>query len=628
MISVHFADQDEMAKRWRIAAHDPEPVARLERAAGIPSVVAQLLIGRGIVAADEARRFLDAKLSDLHDPGELPGATDAAKRLASAIAEQRRIVVYGDYDADGMSGTAILLRCLRLLGADVGFYVPNRMDEGYGLSHDALRTLSAEGARLVITVDCGISSVAEADTARALGLELIVTDHHEMADPLPAADCLVHPRLPGHSYPFGYLAGAGVAFKVAWALCQEVSQAKKVSERMRPFLMQAVGLAALGTVADVVPLVDENRILVRHGLESLLKFPTLGIAALLKVTKLDSKPRLTSEDIGFTLGPRLNAAGRLGQAQLAIELMTTDSAERSVALAKYIHELNESRQSLERSIYRAAKRQAQDEFDPESDAALVLADRGWHVGVIGIVAGRLAEKYHRPVVLIAQDELGVKPGTGSARSVPGFDLHAALSACREHLLSHGGHAAAAGLKMADDRVDQFRYDFCEHTAGEICEDDRVAELWIDAETPFSALTPRIVNQIESLAPFGQGNARPMLCTTGVTLASPPKRMGKGNQHLSLQLEQHGIKLRAVAFGAGDWADEFEKIDGTISVAFKPVFNDFRGRRSVELQLADWCVATPAASADVSKPAKAPTGSRAEKENPRSQDESAKEPAEA
>jgi single-stranded-DNA-specific exonuclease len=584
-----------MAKRWRIAAFDPERVARLEQAAGVSSVVAQLLVCRGIVDADEARRFLDAKLSGLRDPGELPGASEAAERLASAIADKRRIIIYGDYDADGMSGTAILLRCLRLLGADVGFYVPNRMDEGYGLSHDALRTLAADGAKLVITVDCGIASVEEAETARSLGLELIVTDHHEMADSLPAAACLVHPRLPGHDYPFGSLAGAGVAFKVAWALCQNVNQSKKVSERMRSFLVQAVGLASLGTVADVVPLVDENRILVRHGLNSLRASPTPGIAALMEVSGIADKPQITSEDIGFTLGPRLNAAGRLGQAQLAIELMTTDSTDRAKALAEYIHQLNESRQSLERSIYLAANRQAQDDFQPEGDAALVLAGRGWHPGVIGIVAGRLAEKYHRPVVIIAQDEMGVKPGTGSARSVPGFNLHTALAECGEHLISHGGHAAAAGLKIDDKRVDQFRADFCEHAAGEISEDSRVAELQIDAEAPFSMLTPGTVNQIESLAPFGQGNARPMLCTTGVTLAAPAKRMGGGGRHLSVQLEQHGIKLRAVAFGAGDWVDELEKIDGPISVAFKPVFNDFRGRRSVELHLADWCVAEPVMS---------------------------------
>ena len=258
-------------------------------------------------------------------------------------------------------------------------------------------------------------------------MELIVTDHHQFADRLPDAAAIVHPRLPGTSYPFGELSGAGVAFKLAWALCQRASQAKKVSDRMRAFLLQAVGLAAIGTVADVVPLVDENRILVRHGLVSLKERPPLGLAHLMRVTQAEREAALDCEDIGFTLAPRLNAAGRLGQAQLAVELLTTQNADRAHGRWPNICTSSTAAATAsERSIYLAANKQIQEQFDPEADAALVLAGRGWHAGVIGIVAGRLAEKYHRPVVLIALDELGVKPGIGSARSVPGFDLHAAL----------------------------------------------------------------------------------------------------------------------------------------------------------------------------------------------------------
>jgi len=272
---------------------------------------------------------------------------------------------------------------------------------------------------------------------------------------------------------------------------------------------------------------------------------------------------------------------------LAIELLTTGSAERASALAEYLHELNSSRDSLERSIYLAANKQALEEFDPEADSALVLAERGWHPGVIGIVAGRLAEKFHRPVALIAFDSLGLKPGVGSARSVPGFDLHAALRSCSEHLLSHGGHAAAAGLKIAEANLAAFRADFCEHASGEITPSQRQAELRIDAETPFSALNLATVDQLERLAPFGQGNLRPVLCAGQVTLAEPAKRIGGGERHLSLQLVQHGIRLRAVAFGGGDWADPLNAVTGPISVAYRPIINDFRGRKSVELQVCDW-----------------------------------------
>src|SRR5262245_60137541 len=513
--SMTQALQGRTNKRWRFQPHDADRIARLEQAAGISPIVAQLLISRGVYEADQARTFLDAKLTGLRDPDLLPGVADAADRIYAAIRARRKLVVYGDYDADGMTGTAILLLCLRLLGADVSYYVPNRLEEGYGLNGDALRSLAERGTSVVISVDCGIASVAEAALARELGLELIVTDHHEFAPELPSAAAIVHPRLPGHSYPFGGLCGAGVALKLAWAICQRASQAKRVSEPLRNFLLSAVGLAAIGTVADVVPLLDENRILVRHGLNSLRAVPSLGLTLLMHVAKLHEKPRLDSEDLAFGLAPRINAAGRFGQAQLAVELLTTDSRERGQQLAEYIHELNSSRESLERSIQLAAAKQIKGQFDPEGDSALVLAGRGWHAGVIGLVAGRLAEKYHRPVVLIALDQLGVKPGIGSARSPNGLNLHAALKECSEHLLGFGGHAAAAGLKIEESRIDDFRTAFCEHASGESNGGTRAGEIRIDAEGPFCQLTHHTMQQIESLSPLGCGNPRPVLCTTGV-----------------------------------------------------------------------------------------------------------------
>ncbi len=594
-----------MPKRWRIANYDPARVAALGQAAGVPHVVAQLLIGRGICDADGVRRFLDVKLSGLRDPEELPGAVQAAELLHAAIRAGRRITVYGDYDADGVTATAILLGCLKLLGAKADYYIPNRIDEGYGLNHEALRTIAAREGDVVVTVDCGITSVAEANTARELGLTLIITDHHlpnvaaslRDADsliseipgqvPLPDAAAIVHPGLRGSTYPFPGLCGAAVSLKLAWAICQQASEAKRVSEAMRTFLMRSVGLAAIGTVADVVPLVDENRILVRHGLNCLRHYPTPGISALERVTGLAKNAQLDCDDIGFTIGPRLNAAGRLGQAPLALELLATESTERAQKLAEFIHGLNEQRQSLERSVYRAANKLAHETCDPSQAPALVLAGRGWHAGVIGIVAGRLAEQYHRPTILISLDELGVKPGTGSGRSVNGFDLHGGLSACGEHLVCHGGHEAAAGLTIHESAIEPFRRDFCIHAERHISQEERVAELFVDAETPLAALTHQIVRQIESLAPFGHGNERPLLCTSAVRLAEPPRRIGSTGRHLSLRLEQHGVALRAVAFGGGDWEQDLNEASGPLAVAFKPVINNFRGRQTVEMQLADW-----------------------------------------
>ncbi len=581
-----------MAKRWRIHSHDADRIACLERAAGVPPLIAQLLLCRGIAGPDEVRRFLEPKLSALREPEELPGCSQAADLLHEAVAARRRICIYGDYDADGVTGTAILWQCLRLLGAEVSYYIPHRLEEGYGLNDEAIRAIAARRAEMVVTVDCGIASVAEAATARQCGLEMIVTDHHEPGTELPEAAALVHPRLPGRAYPFAGLSGSGVAFKLAWAVCQRASGAKKVGARMRDFLVQAVGLAALGTVADVVPLVDENRILVCHGLAGLKSQPPLGLAKLMKVARLDQKPSLDAEDIAFSLAPRLNAAGRLGQAQLAVELLVTDKPDRADELARYVDQLNASRQTLERSIYLAASKQVKEQFPPPEHAALVLGDRGWHAGVIGIVAGRLAEKHYRPVVLVAWDPMGVKPGVGSGRSVPGFNLHAALEACAEHLLGFGGHAAAAGLRIEEDKLEAFRADFCEHAAAEMAEQDRVAEIRIDAEAPLSAFTLRTVGQIERLSPFGEGNARPLLCASGVEVAGPPKTMGEGGRHLSVMLSQHDVRLRAVAFGGGEWREELEAVHGPVDVAFRPVINTFNGRRSVELHLVDWRASRP------------------------------------
>jgi single-stranded-DNA-specific exonuclease len=575
-----------MAKRWRLFPHDPARIALMERNAGVSPIVAQLLVSRGVTDLTDVRRFLEAKLGDLHDPELLPGIPNAADRITAAIRDRRRIVIYGDYDADGMTATSILYLCLRLLQADVAYYVPNRLEEGYGLNGEALRTLATRGTSMVVSVDCGIGSRAEADLARELGIELIVTDHHEFGPQLPNAAAIVHPRLPGQTYPFGDLCGAGVAFKLAWALCCRASASKKVSEPMRNFLLSAIGLAAIGTVADVVRLVDENRILVRHGLVSLRERPVRGLQALMQVTKLLQKPSLGAEDIGFTIAPRLNAAGRLGQAQLGVELLTTDSQERATALSEYIHQLNSSRESLERSVYLAATKQIKEQFQ-EDDPAFVLAGAGWHAGVIGIVAGRLAEKLTRPVVLIALDELGVKPGSGSGRSAGTVNLHTALGACSRHLVAHGGHSAAAGLKIAPHCVDAFRTEFCEFVANAVSGTDRAGEIAVDGEAAFCQLTIPTVQHIESMAPFGHGNPRPILCATGVRLTEPPKRIGGGERHLAVRLIQHQTPLRGIAFGQSEWFDELSQTDGLLDVVYRPVINEFQGRRSVEIHMVDW-----------------------------------------
>jgi single-stranded-DNA-specific exonuclease len=577
-----------MQKQWRFLPHDMGRVESLMRSAGVPPVVAQLLVSRGVYRSDDARIFLDAKLAGLRDPGELPGVNAAAKLINEAIAAAIPITVYGDYDADGMTGAAILVNGLRLLRADVNYFIPNRLEEGYGLSCDAIERLHRRGRRMIISVDCGITSVEQAELCRKLGITLIITDHHQYADRLPDAAAIVHPRLPGFSYPFGDLCGAGVAFKLAWALCQQACGSSKVTDAMRAYLMRSLGLAAIGTVADMVPLLDENRILVMRGLRTLQADPLPGLAELMKCAKLTGKSSLSSEDIAFSLAPRLNAAGRLGQAQLGVELLTSEPGERVKALAEYIEQLNVSRDSLQRSVQLAASKMAASDFDPESDPALVLAGAGWHLGVIGVVAGRLAEKYGKPVIILSQDAAGARAAVGSGRAgAPHFDLHMALSECADRLIRHGGHRAAAGLTIADDQIEAFRSDFFEAISRQTLDADPAPEVVIDAQTPLGQLNLRTVTQIEQLSPFGQGNPRPVLCSNRVTLAEPSRRMGGGDRHLSARLLQHNVQIRAVAFGQGDWCDELNACPGPIDIAYRPVINEFAGQKNVEIHLVDW-----------------------------------------
>jgi single-stranded-DNA-specific exonuclease len=576
-----------MAMKWKIRPHDAELIQSIERESKVTAVVAQLLALRGITHSDQVHSFLNLKMTNLADPFELPGMEEACQTILSAIGENEKITIYGDYDCDGMTSTAILCDCIKLLGGDVNYFVPNRLDDGYGVNKDALDRLHKKGTKLVVTVDCGISSVQEVAHANQLGMKMIVTDHHQPGETLPAAAAIVHPALPGKPYRFAGLCGAGVAFKLAWGLCQRQSGSEKLPPPMRDFLFKAIGLAAIGTVADVVPLLDENRIIVHYGLTVMRQFCSVGFSELVRVASLTDKQKLGAEDIAFTLGPRLNAAGRLGQAQLGVELLMCNDESRATQLAEYINELNKSRDSLENSMRRAAKKMIKENHDPENEPAFVLAQADWHQGVLGIVAGRLAELYNRPTIMISIDKMGEKPAVGSCRSACGLNLYQALASCSDSLIKFGGHVAAAGLKIDAAKIDQFREEFCDHVSSVVPSDKFQPQLKIDAEAPLSQLTLDTLFQMEQLAPFGMRNPRPVLCASGVSLAEPAKTMGADGKHLSLNLTQHGAKVRAVAFGKGEWAQELDHKNGVYDFAFKPSINEFRGRRSVQLKLIDF-----------------------------------------
>ncbi|MCA8999861.1 MAG: single-stranded-DNA-specific exonuclease RecJ [Planctomycetaceae bacterium] len=576
-----------MPQHWRFATHDRAVVGRICSEMSCSPLLAQVLAARGLKNGSDARKFLQAKLTDLHDPALLPGASEAAERIVAAFRADRRITIYGDYDVDGITATSILWYCLKLVGAKVDYYIPSRLNEGYGLNLDAIRSLHEEDPqRLVITVDCGICSLEEAELAKRLGLELIVTDHHKMLAELPNTVANVHPRLPGSEYPFPELCGAGVAFKVAWAVCQLLGDGTKASPRMRDFLKSAVGLAALGTVADVVPLIGENRILVRYGLKSLIDDRTPGLEMLIKIAGLHDKKSLSSEDIAFALAPRLNAAGRLGQARLAVELLTTDQRSRAAQLADYLDQLNKNRQTVERRIFKQAKELV--EAHPEWDdmGALVLANDDWHGGVIGIVASRIAEHFQKPTLMISINQ-DTRMGHGSGRSWANFDLYSGLAACDEFLESFGGHRVAAGLRVHEDRVEDFRRAFSDYVISHRDEDMIAPELPVDAEVSLHDLTHSAIKELDTLGPFGAEHPKPLFAVRNVTLAEPPTTMGGGGRHLALKVRQGDKVLRCIAFGKGDWAEEIAQVDEPFSICFSAGINEYRGYSNVELQLKDF-----------------------------------------
>ncbi len=576
-----------MSKNWRFTPHDTSLIQQLCGTMRISPLLAQVFIARGLQTVTAVRDFLDSKLTDLHEPELLPGVPEAADRIVDAVAKGRRITIYGDYDVDGMTSTSLLWQCLNLKGAEVDYYIPSRLEEGYGLNCDALQKLYDEDPdRIVVTVDCGISSLKEAELANKLGLELIITDHHQMAETLPNASCLVHPQLPGGAYPFPDLCGVGVAFKLAWAICKRWGDGNKATPPMRKFLTEAIGLTAIGTVADVVPLLKENRLIVRYGLARLAETTSLGLRALMKVSGLEGNKQLQAEDIGFALAPRINAAGRLGQARLAVELLTTNKPDRAEQLAVYLEKLNKDRRTVERRIFKEAKAQVEEHPEWENAAALVLGDEEWHPGVIGIVANRVAEHFEKPAIMIAINR-ETKQGQGSGRTYAGYNLYEGFAFCEEHLVTYGGHQAAAGMKIDVEKIDAFRESFSSHAAKNHQPSGDDFEMPIDAEVRLADCAFQAVRELDRLGPFGQSNRRPLFVASHVELAGVPRTMGEGGRHLSLRIKQYGATLSAIAFGRGEWAEEIAQHGGPISICFAASINRYQGRESVQLQLKDW-----------------------------------------
>ena len=567
-------------RQWVIRPKDARR-DQLARKLSVSPLLAQVLINRGITDAVAASAFLRPKLIELIGPEQMPGVEAAVARIKRALRNQERITVYGDYDVDGITGVAILVAILKLFDAEVEYYIPHRIDEGYGLNVEAVRSLAKTGCSLLITVDCGITSFESAELAKQLGLDLIVTDHNQPEPQLPLAIAIVHPAA-DESYANQDSSGSMVAFKLAWAIANEFSAGVKLAPQMREFMLNATSLAAMGTIADVVDLRGENRVLTSYGLKALPESKLLGIQALIESAGLTGKG-LDSFDIGFRLAPMLNAAGRMGHARLAVELLASASQVRSMQIAEYLKQQNSQRQQCERKIFtQACETIVRQNLHHPSRKSIVLASENWHRGVLGIVASRLVEKYYRPVIMI-----NTAGGTsaGSARSIAGFDILSAIRACSQHLISFGGHKMAAGVTIEAEKIDKFAADFEDYAKQNLSEEDVVAKLYIDAAAPLGDFRQEVVSELQMLGPFGQGNAEPIFATKGVRLASVPRRVGIKGDHLQLAITDNTASVRCIGFGMARLEKKLLENE-FFNVAYQPQINNYNGIGSVELVLRD------------------------------------------
>ncbi len=551
-----------MNRRWIIASPDPALTKTFVRELRLPAALAQVLVHRGYRDAEAARRFLDPKLRDLGDPFELPDMNAAVDRVLTGIEKKERIVIYGDYDVDGVTSSALLTRLLNAAGATVANFLPHRMDEGYGLSADGIaRCLKEHKPQLLIAVDCGTSSAREVADLKRHGVDTVILDHHQPPPQLPECVALVNPKRGDAGEP---LASVGVSFKLAHAL---LKRDRKLAEKID--LRDSLDLVAVGTVADIVPLTGENRILVKAGLERLPDTNKIGLRALMDIA--DVPDEVSPYHIGFRIGPRLNAAGRLADAMAALELLLTEDRARAAELAQLLNDHNAERQRIEWQIVEQAMEQAAQYRD---DRVLVLADEKWHVGVIGIVASRVMQEFYRPTVVIG------KGGKGSCRSVSGFSIVEALAQCAPLLEKFGGHEMAAGLSVKAGRIPELRRRLNEMAGATLHAEDLSPRVFVDAVVRLDELDDEFFTQLARFQPCGPDNPTPTFAVKAATMRGAPRALKK--RHLKFRVTDGGAPVEAIWFGAAD----AELPRGALDIAFVPELNEFGGVESVQLRVKD------------------------------------------
>ncbi len=563
-----------MELKWEFPEKiDEKKSKQLSSELGLPPVIGKILINRGYSETEEARNFLNPSLNGLYDPFCLKGMEKGVERIISALKENERIMIFGDYDVDGITSASLMYLVLTKLGALVSYYLPNRLVEGYGLSEEGILEAERRGTKLIISVDCGINAIKEVEFAKKKGMDCIITDHHEPAETLPDAWAIINPKQEGETYKGKVLSGVGVAFKLAQAVYRKLGQDEKELE-------DHLDLVALGTAADIVPLLGENRILTRYGLLQVAKTSKPGLKSLIFISGLMGKEIGTGQVV-FILAPRINAVGRLGDAERAIKLLTTRDEKLASEISRVLDEENRKRKSIDEETLEQALELVQEEVDLENDKAIVLASAGWHQGVIGIVASRVAERFYRPTVMISIDG---EEGKGSARSIPGFHLFEALKDCEDCLLKYGGHKYAAGLSISAKQIESFKEKFKLVSSRIIKDEDLIPRLSVDAELELEEIQDELMSALELFAPFGPGNLKPVFVTRGLELADDAYVVG--NNHLKLKVKKNGIIMDAIGFNLGDFAKPLAMRGAKIDLAYVLELNVWNGNSKVQMRVKD------------------------------------------
>lgn len=565
-----------MKYRWIISTiSDENTVHKLAQSINVSPTIAKILAARGVVTFEQAKQFFRPSLADLHDPFLMDGMERAVGRSIEAIERGEKIAIYGDYDVDGTNSAAMLYLFFRELGADVDFYIPDRFTEGYGISTIGIDRLASQGVRLIITVDCGITAVEQVRYANAIGVEMIICDHHEAANEIPPAYAVLDPIKPGCNYPFKYLSGCGVGFK----LMQGIAIRRGDPDSVYPYL----DFVAIAAAADIVPMMGENRSLVSHGLRRLNDSPRPGIRGLLECAGM-RRGVISTSQIVFGIAPRINAAGRLGDARRAVEMLIEEDEVRAFQRAQELESDNRSRRTIDEETFNEAQAFAERMILEPNCRSLVIHNPNWHPGVIGIVASRLVEKYYLPTVLLTTVDGMAK---GSARSIAGFDIHNALRQCESHIEQFGGHKYAAGLSIREENIAAFRKTLNDFALREIWDEMLIPQLNIDAEVSLEEITPRFFHILKQFAPFGPGNARPLFMARDIEIAGYPKVVGK--DHLKFRVKSGSGYVEAIAFGMGSRLGELTGRE-RYNLVFNVEENEYRGTVTQQLRIHDFRVA--------------------------------------